>query len=164
VPRAQPEDVVEKAAEHASYVLKETMWDYSQANQGREFGKMGVFGKVTPLATAFMQYTAQLTGKLYRETYEAIKGDTPASAQKLVASLRTTWWHDGARGSLGLPMVSALAATVDRLKDLFDDDDEPSNVRAAWRNLLADASARMSAKLSRAAHPRDRRRHFAARG
>jgi hypothetical protein len=31
-----------------------------------------------------------------------------------------------------------LATAIDRLKDLFDDDDEPSNVRAAYRNWLSD--------------------------
>jgi hypothetical protein len=122
-----------------SYVLKETMWDYSQANQGREFGKMGVFGKLTPLATAFMQYTAQLTGKLYRETYEAIKGETPeerAEARRFLLQHAVSMTM--LAGTLGLPMVSALAATVDRLKDLFDDDGKPSDVRAAWRNMLSD--------------------------
>jgi hypothetical protein len=130
---------VAKAAERAVYVLKETMWDYSSANQGRQFGKMGVFGKVTPLATAFMQYTAQLTGKLYRETYEAIKGDTAPQRAEARRFLRL---HLGAMtvlaGTLGLPMASVLAATMDRLKDLFDDDETPSDVRADWRNFLSD--------------------------
>jgi hypothetical protein len=128
----------EQAAERAVYVLKETMWDYSQANQGRKFGKRGVFGEVTPLATSFMQYTAQLSGKLYRETYEAFRG-TPAERAE---ARRFLFQHAVSMtvlaGSLGLPMTSALAAMVDRLKDEFDDDGKPSDVRAAWRNMLSD--------------------------
>jgi hypothetical protein len=143
----------EKAADRAVYVLKETMWDYSQANQGREFGKMGILGRFTPLATAFMQYTAQLSGKLYRETYEAIKGETPeerAEARRFLLQHAVSMTM--LAGTLGLPMVLALAATVDRLKDEFDDDGKPSDVRAAWRNMLSDTFGKdMGEVLSRGA-------------
>jgi hypothetical protein len=35
-------------------------------------------------------------------------------------------------------MATVVATAIDRLKDLWDDDDEPSNVKASYRNWLAD--------------------------
>jgi hypothetical protein len=145
----------EKAADRAVHVLKESMWDYSQANQGRQFGKKGILGPYTPLATAFMQYTAQLSGKLYRETYEAIKGETEGERAE---ARRFLFQHAVSMtvlaGSLGLPMVSAMAATVDRLKDAFDDDGKPSDVRAAWRNMLADTFGKEAGEVLSRGAPR----------
>jgi hypothetical protein len=130
---------IEKAPEQAAYILNETMWNYARTNQGREFGKMGILGRFTPLATQFMQFQAQLTEKLFRETYDAIKGDTPAERTE---ARRYLAGHLAAMtvlsGTLGLPMTTVLAAAIDRLKDLWDDDDEPSNIRASYRNWLAD--------------------------
>jgi hypothetical protein len=136
--KLNPSMTAEQASERAAHVLNESMWDYSQSNQGRMFGKQGFLGRFTPLVTAFMQYTAQLTGKLYREAYEATKGDTPQSRREARSYLMQ---HMAAMtflaGSLGLPMMTAFAAAFDRLKDLFDDDEEPSNIRAEYRNWLS---------------------------
>jgi hypothetical protein len=137
--KLNPNLSAEAAAEKAAHVLNESMWDYSQANQGRKFGKRGMLGEFTPLVTSFMQYTAQLTGKLYREVYDSIKGETAAERQE---ARRYLAGHLAAMtflaGSLGLPAVTAFAAAFDRLKDLFDDDDEPSNIRAAYRQWLSE--------------------------
>lgn len=134
-----PNMSVDEASDRASQVIKETMWDYSRANQGRVFGKGGPFGPVTPLMTKFLQYQAQLTEKLYREVHEAFRGET---AEQRSEARRYLAGHLSAMtvlaGTMGWPMVTAFAAAFDKLKDLFDDDDEPSNVRAAYRNWLAD--------------------------
>jgi hypothetical protein len=139
---------VEEAADHAAYVLNETMWNYARTNQGREFGKMGILGRYTPLATQFMQFQAQLTEKLFRETYAAIKGDT---IEERAEARRYLKGHLAAMtvlaGTLGLPMATVLAAVIDRLKDLWDDDDEPSNIRAAYRNWLADTLGKDAAEV-----------------
>jgi hypothetical protein len=134
-----PDLSIEKAADQAAYVLNETMWNYARTNQGRQFGKKGIAGPITPLMTQFMQFQAQLTEKLFRETYTAIKGETAAEQRE---ARRYLAGHLAAMtmlaGSLGLPMTTVLATAFDRLKDLLDDDDEPTNVRAAYRNWLAD--------------------------
>lgn len=136
-----PKLSMERAAAEAAHVLNETMWNYSRTNQGRQFGKMGVLGAYTPLATKFLQFQAQLTEKLYREVYNAIKGPTLEGRRQ---ARRYLQGHLAAMtvlaGSLGLPMVTALAAIYDKVVDhmFADDDDEPSNIRAAYRNWLAD--------------------------
>lgn len=134
---------VEDAAKEAAYNLNETMWNYSRTNQGRQFGKMGVLGSYTPLATKFMQFQAQLSEKLFREIYESIKGDTPASRQQARTYLKG---HLAAMtvlaGTLSLPAMTLFATIIDRLKDLFDDDEEPSNIRADYRNWLAETLGR----------------------
>jgi hypothetical protein len=136
--KLNPEMPVEQAADQAAYVLNETMWNYARTNQGRQFGKRGIAGPITPLMTQFMQFQAQLTEKLFRETYDAIKGDTEAERTEARRYLKG---HLAAMtvlsGTLGLPLATVFATAIDRLKDLFDDDDEPSNVRAAYRNWLA---------------------------
>jgi hypothetical protein len=143
-----PNMPIKDAAEGAGRLLRETMWDYSQTNQGRAFGKSGMFGPVTPLLTAFMQFTAQLTGKLYRETYEAVKGD---SAESRAEARRFLGGHLAMMtflaGSLGLPMATALAAAYDRLVDAFDEDDEPTNIRADYRNFLSEIFGDDAAEL-----------------
>lgn len=129
---------VEDAAKEAAYNLNEAMWNYSRTNQGRQFGKMGVLGSYTPLATKFMQFQAQLSEKLFREIYESIKGDTPDSRSQARRYLKG---HLAAMtvlaGTLSMPAMTLAATIFDRLKDLFDDDDEPSNIRADYRNWLA---------------------------
>lgn len=133
-----PQMSVEQAAKEAAYNLNETMWNYSRTNQGRQFGKMGVLGSYTPLATKFLQFQAQLSEKLFREIYDAIKGDTPASRTEARRYLKG---HLAAMtvlaGTLSLPAMTLIATVIDKLKDLLDDDEEPSNIRAAYRNWLA---------------------------
>lgn len=135
--KLNPKADVKSAAAEAAAVIDDTQWDYNPRNQGRQFGKMGMFGRITPLTTKFMQYTAQLLGKLYREIYDAIKGETPADraeARKFLAG------HVAAitvlTGSLGLPFATVFAALFDKLSDMFGDDEEPTNIRAAYRNWL----------------------------
>lgn len=136
--RLNPNLDTKDAAERAAHVLNETMWNYARTNQGRQFGKMGVLGAATPLATQFLQFQAQLTEKLFREIHTAIKGDTDESKAQARKYLKG---HLSAMtvlaGSLGLPMVTVFATAIDRLKDLLDDDEEPTNVRAAYRNWLS---------------------------
>jgi hypothetical protein len=134
-----PQMGVADAADRAAYVLNETMWNYARTNQGREFGKMGVLGKYTPLVTQFLQFQAQLSEKLFREAYDAIKGETPAARKEARRYLKG---HLAAMtvlaGSLGLPMATVFATVINQLKDIWDEDEEPSNIRAAYRNWLAD--------------------------
>jgi hypothetical protein len=139
--KLNPQLSVEAAADRAGHVIVESLWNYSQTNQGRMFGKQGFLGRLTPLTTAFMTYTAMLTGKLYRETYDAIGGATPAERRE---ARRFLAGHLAAitalAGTLGLPLTTAFAAAFDKLQDtLFnDDEDEPSNIRADYRQFLSD--------------------------
>jgi hypothetical protein len=143
-----PKLSVEAASDRAAHVLNETMWNYARTNQGREFGKMGILGKYTPLVTQFLQFQAQLTEKLFREVYAAIKGDTAADrseARKYLLGHLTAM--TALAGTLGLPMATVFATVIDRLTDLWDEDEEPMNVRAAYRNWLAETIGKDAAEM-----------------
>lgn len=146
---------VEQKAMDTVRTLKESMWDYSYVNRSRMLGRNGFMGKLTPLATQFMQYTAMLNEKLYREVHEAIKGDTPeqrAEARRFLAGhlAMTTVFA----GTLGLPFASVFAATYDRLKDMFDAGDEPSDIQASFRNGLAGMFGKSAAEVIARGTPR----------
>jgi hypothetical protein len=127
------------AAQAAAPFIEDTLWNYAQDMQGRMFGKRGVFGAYTPLATQFMTYTSQLVQRLYLDMHTAIAGDDPklrSEARKfLLAHVAATTVF---AGSLGLPFATLFAAAFDKLKDLGDDDGQPSNIQAAYRSWLTD--------------------------
>lgn len=137
--KLMPNATVDEQVKAAAYNINETMWNYARTNQGRQFGKMGVMGPITPLATQFLQFQAQLTEKLGREMYTAIKGDTQESKAEARRYLKG---HLAAMtalaGTLGLPAVTIFAAAIDKLSDIWDEDEEPTNIRAAYRNWLSD--------------------------
>jgi hypothetical protein len=125
---------VPEVADKARHILDESLFNFSAENWGRAFGKKGFLGSATPLATKFMQYTAQLTGKLYREAHAAMGGDK--QAQRFLVQ------HLGMMtvlaGTLGLPMVTAFAAAYDKLKDEFADKGEkPSDIRSDYREYMS---------------------------
>lgn len=128
-------------------LIDDTMFNYTEANVGRALGRTGIAGRFTPVAMAFQQFNAQMLEKLVREFDNALgakrEGETDAQrAERRRDGRRFLAGHMAAitvlAGSLGLPGVTAIAAAVNALKDLLDDDDEPFDLVASWRNFLAD--------------------------
>lgn len=125
--------------EYASDVVDQAMFNYSTWNTARQLGKMGFAGKLTPLISAFYQYSAQLTEKLYREmhTIMTTRGESRKEAARFLTG------HLGGvmlvAGTLGWPMATAFARAAEKLKDLFDDDDQPADFNAGYRRMLADS-------------------------
>jgi hypothetical protein len=118
-------------------IIDESMLQYATWNTARATGKMGLAGPVTPIMTAFMQYQFQVLEKLSREFHKAMsKEEGAAEARRFLGA------HMGAMvaisGTLGLPFATVIATAIDRMKDILDGDDEPYDVKAAWRNFLAD--------------------------
>lgn len=123
---------------YAKQVVTDAMFDYQAGNTARQMGKAGFLGPVTPLLTQFMQYSVQMVEKLYSETTTAFAGDTPEKrreARVFMAGHLTA--VTALAGSLGLPFATVFATVLERLVDAFDDDDEPYDATAAWRNFLA---------------------------
>jgi hypothetical protein len=127
------------AQDYAVGVIDQSMFNYQSDNVARYFGRGGLAGPATPIMTAFMQYSFQLMEKMYREFHTAIESDSPEDRK---AARRFIGGHLAAvtmlAGTLGLPFVTVAARVVDGLKDLLDDDDQPYDVKAEWRNFLAD--------------------------
>lgn len=131
----------EEMHKYVDETVRQSMLSYETWNQARATGRMGLAGPMTPVMTSFMQYTFQLTEKLYREFSRAFLNaakspEERTQARKFLAA------HLAAvttlTGTLGMPMASVFAKAFDSLKDLFsDDDEEPSDIRTAYRNWLA---------------------------
>jgi hypothetical protein len=119
-------------------VLNDAMFNYSAFNTPRRTGKMGIAGPFSPVMFSFMTYQFQLLEKLFREFGQAVG----TNEEDRIASQRFLKAHMGAMlvvaGSLGMPAASVLARAAEALVDLFDDDEEPYDAKAAWRNFLAD--------------------------
>lgn len=135
-----------KIVPDAVRLIDETMFNYTEANVGRALGRSGVAGRFTPIATAFQQFNAQMLEKLVREFADVVgaqrEGETDAErSTRRKEAVTFLGMHMAAvtvlAGSLGLPGVTAIAAAVNSLKDLLDDDDEPYDLQASWRNFLA---------------------------
>ena len=135
-----------EAQAYAAKTVSESMFDYQNWNTARQLGKKGFLGPVTPLLTQFMSYQAQITEKLYSEALDAFAKPRPgesaaAAKERKTEARRFLLGHLSAvtalAGTMGLPFVTVFAAVIERLVDAVDDDDEPFDATAAYRNFLS---------------------------
>jgi len=132
----------EELYKYVDETVRQSMLSYETWNQARATGRMGLAGPMTPVMTSFLQYTFQLTEKLYRELATAFWRAGKTNEER-VASRKFLAAHLGAvtmlTGTLGMPMASVFAKAFDSLRDVFGDpDDEPSDIRTSYRNMLDD--------------------------
>lgn len=137
----------EDAVRYAAEVVDESMLDYDAGNTARMMGRQGFAGPLTPMLVQFMSYSVQVTEKLYSEIANAIGTPRPGeTAEQTKARAREArrfmLGHLTAitalAGTLGLPFATVFATVIERLVDLFgDDEDEPYDATASWRNFLA---------------------------
>ena len=129
---------------------KASLFDYHQDVQGRGFGKQGIYGKSTPLMTQFMTYQSNMVQRLYLDVHKAFidKTATPEEARQARAFLMQ---HAAMTamfaGTLGMPFATAFAAAYDKLKDLMDGDEHPSDIRSDYRNYLANMFGKDAAEV-----------------
>lgn len=144
--RSGSTDAAFKAAESA---IRETQFDYTQANTARAFGKHGVLGKVTPLAAQFQRYgfyTNEFLMRNLRDILEAHSRGLPeAEATQLRAQATKTF--AGALGTsfvvaglYGLPYATLGFAAMNLFGNIFGvhDDDLPADSQRWVRQWLAD--------------------------
>lgn len=133
----------EKMYKYVDDTVRQSMLSYETWNQARATGKLGLLGEYTPIMTSLMQYTFQLTEKLYREFHDGFM-DSSLSAKEKAEARTFLGTHLAAivalTGTLGMPMASVFAGVFDLLANSIwkDDDDEPMNIRVAYRNWLTD--------------------------
>jgi hypothetical protein len=144
-------------------IVDETMLNYSAYNIARATGRQGALGRATPIATSFNQYSFQVLEKLYRDMYDAFSSRRPGEDDTQFAARRSearTFLFSHAAmltvlaGSLGLPFATVAAAAANSLKDLFDDDDQPADVVAAYRNYLSQMLGKDAAEVLARGVPR----------
>jgi tetratricopeptide (TPR) repeat protein len=131
-------DLSKGDADYAKGIVRESMLEYSTWNQARQMGKMGVAGRFTPVMMSFLQYSTQVTWKLYRELYNAFGRDekTKAEARKFLTGHLTA--VTAMAGVLGMPFATVGALALEKLVDALDDDEEPFDATAALRNTMGD--------------------------
>jgi hypothetical protein len=137
---SSPAPLTDKLYDYTNSTIDESMLQYATWNTARLMGKMGVAGPMSPVMFSFMNYQFQVIEKMVREMTNAFMGHASTAAEKTEAR-RFMGAHLTAMtvlaGSLGLPLASVLARVLEKTKDMFDDDDEPYDVKVAWRNFLA---------------------------
>lgn len=129
----------ESTIEYAKDVVREAMLEYSTWNTARHMGKMGLAGPFTPVMMSFLQYSVQVTWKLYRELDTAFV-DKAVSEKEKVEARKFLTGHLTAvttlAGVLGLPFATVAAWALEKLVDFIGDDDEPFDATAALRDYL----------------------------
>lgn len=123
------------AIETARETLQRTHFDYSASNRARFMA-----GNFTRVVTMFKQYSQNMTYLLWRNAYQALKGESPEvrrEARRMLLGVAAM--HFGAAGSLGLPLgVFGITPLLGLLALGMGDDDEPWDWQTEYRNLLAD--------------------------
>lgn len=134
---------------YARDVIVGSMFEFSNWNTPRAFGRDGIIKEATPVAFSFMNYTQQLMETMAREIGKAYfkgaerqaRGDKALEAQLKTEARRFLAAHmvgvGAVAGSLGLPAASMVAVVINNLADLFGDDDEPFDVKIAYRRYLS---------------------------
>ena len=122
------------ALEYADEVLDKTHGDYTAANAPRAFN--------TPMGKVALQFRKfqliQLT-LLVKLTHDAFKGAKPAERAAARKMLAFTLGHTGVlAGVVGMPGFAAASFIINKLADLFGDDDEPFNLENELRKALGD--------------------------
>lgn len=121
-----------QALEYADEVISQTHGDYSRINAPRLFNTPG--GKVALQFRKFQLIQLTLLSKL---VYNSFKGGTAAEKAAARKILTFTLAHTGVlAGVVGMPGFAAAAFIINKLADLFGDDDEPYNFENELRKML----------------------------
>lgn len=143
----------DKATAKGIEAVAETQFGYNRSNVGRAFSRQGMFGRLTPMVTSFMQYQVQAFEFLLRmvknatfpipenatqQQIDEVLERRHAAQKGLIGVMGTT---TVIAGSLGLPFVNVAAWLTDVLIDAISSDEEKrrkgrSDVKAAWRSWL----------------------------
>lgn len=123
------------AVETARETLRRTHFDYSASNRARWMA-----GNFTRVITMFKQYSQNVTYLLWRQTHQALKGESPEvrqEARRMLLGVAAT--HFAAAGALGLPLgVFGVSPLLGLLAMGMGSEDEPWDWQVEFRNLLAD--------------------------
>lgn len=123
------------AVKAARGALIRTHFDYSASNRARFMQ-----GNFTRVITMFKQYSQQMTYLLWRNAYQALKGESPEvkrEARRMLVGVAAM--HFTAAGSLGLPLgVFGITPLLGLLSMGMGDEDDPWDWEEEYRNMLAD--------------------------
>ncbi|MCV2218893.1 PLxRFG domain-containing protein [Thauera sp. Sel9] len=123
------------AVEAARNALIRTHFDYSASNRARFMQ-----GNFTRVITMFKQYSQQMTYLLWRNAYQALKGESPQvkrEARRMLLGVAAM--HFTAAGTLGLPLgIFGITPLLSLLALGMGDEDDPWEWETEYRKMLAD--------------------------
>ena len=127
------------ANHYAGHVIANGMMTWGGYNTSRLFSAGGPLGAAGPLMFQFHSFSSQLFEKVWHETYNAFKGETPESKAE---ARRFIMAHAAAvtaiSGSLGLPAAGWAAGAITRLSSMLPGSGgEAYDVEAHYRDFLA---------------------------
>lgn len=125
----------DSAIESARQALIRTHFDYSASNRARFMS-----GNVTRVITMFKQYSQNVTYLMWRNAYQALKGESAEvrrEARRMLLGVAAT--HFAAAGTMGLPLGIFGVTPLLALFSLgMGDEDDPWDWETEYRNMLAD--------------------------
>jgi len=123
------------AIESARQALIRTHFDYSASNRARFMS-----GNVTRVITMFKQYSQNVTYLMWRNAYQALKGESAEvrrEARRMLLGVATM--HFAAAGTMGLPLgIFGVTPLLALLSMGMGDEDDPWDWETEYRNMLAD--------------------------
>lgn len=133
----------EKAIEHAIRAVNDTQLDYSGLNAARHMNS--VLGSKS-LARVMMQFRKYQQGMIYlisSSAYDAVKAADPDVKREARQTLFGLFATTGLMaGSLGLPAAGTVAMIANIIGQAFDDDDDPFDAEAEWKNFIIGAAGK----------------------
>lgn len=124
----------DEAVDYAGGIITGTHFDYSAANRPRYMQ-----GNVARVALQFKNYSVGMTWALYRNLYQAVKGETPETRRIARRTLTGILGMTSLlAGTMGLPLINAVRYTANAAHLLFGDEDEPWDFNTEFRAWLAD--------------------------
>lgn len=122
------------ATKYAGEAVWESHFDYTNANRAR-----WMQGNVAKVVFLFRQYSLNMSWFLWRNAYQALKGESKEvqrdARRKLAGVMGMTGLFSGV---LGLPLASVAFGVANAAAAAFGDDEEPWDAEIAFRNFLAD--------------------------
>ncbi len=127
-------DSLQDAIQYASDIINGTHFDYGASNRPRYMQ-----GNAMRVVTQFKSYSIGMTWLLYRNLYQAVRGE---SAEVKANARRTLTGVLGMTGILagvaGMPVYNAIKYAAMAAQAAFGDDDEPWDFDVEFRKWLAD--------------------------
>ncbi len=124
----------EEATQYASDIINGTHFDYSSANRPRFMQ-----GNVTKVAMQFKNYSVGMTWMLYRNLYQAVKGQDAETRRLARRTLTGVLGMTSVfAGVMGLPIINLVKLAANAAHAGFGDDDEPWDFDTEFRAWLAE--------------------------
>lgn len=123
----------EAAVRKAEDATWEAHFDYSNANRARYMQS-----NVAKVLLMFRSYSQHMTWFMGRNLYQMLQGESAEVRREAKAKFLGMLGMTGLfAGSVGLPGLGVIYATLNALQSAFGDDDEPWDAEIEFRNWLA---------------------------